>query len=194
MIRNLIIYILTIFLIFLFRQPFKTRLFLGYMYMENLTATLSLWMGESFERLGYSSMNTNSFQRFSCGNISSSSQSSDTYLNKCFGLRLQNETISFVYLSGSVLYWILVTQPCGSTPRVPSQGIRKISVPFGFSMMVPRRILSRQKLPDDDMSDDKIQRMVYLQQIKTFTANSISSLSSDNIKYVASQVKKSNRS
>ncbi|GES97160.1 hypothetical protein GLOIN_2v244665 [Rhizophagus clarus] len=173
------------------------------------TATLSLWMGESFERLGYSSMNTWELSERILSNgflveifhlhLSHrihvklwKNKYSD--LNKCFGLRLQNETISFVYLSGSVLYWILVTQPCGSTPRVPSQGIRKISVPFGFSMMVPRRILSRQKLPDDDMSDDKIQRMVYLQQIKTFTANSISSLSSDNIKYVASQVKKSNRS
>jgi len=43
------------------------------------------------------------------------------------------------------------------------------------------------------ISDDKIQRMATLQQIKTFTANSISSLSSDNIKYVASQVKKNTR-
>ena len=34
------------------------------------------------------------------------------------------------------------------------------------------------------INDDKNQRVVFIQQIKTFTANSISSLSSDNIKYV----------
>ncbi|CAB5320747.1 unnamed protein product [Rhizophagus irregularis] len=43
------------------------------------------------------------------------------------------------------------------------------------------------------ISNDKIQQMATLQRIKTFTANSISSLSSDNIKYVASQVKKNTR-
>ncbi|CAB4408136.1 unnamed protein product [Rhizophagus irregularis] len=59
------------------------------------------------------------------------------------------------------LYWILVIQLpligsdlglgkqwndlelCGSTPRGLLQGIRKILVPLGISMMVPRRILSR---------------------------------------------------
>ncbi|CAG8771398.1 8691_t:CDS:1, partial [Rhizophagus irregularis] len=30
---------------------------------------------------------------------------------------------------------------CGSTPRGLLQGIRKILVPLGISMMVPRRIL-----------------------------------------------------
>ncbi|CAJ0923817.1 12201_t:CDS:2 [Entrophospora sp. SA101] len=40
------------------------------------------------------------------------------------------------------------------------------------------------------INDDKNQRMVYIQRIKTFTASSISNLSLDNIKYVASQVRK----
>ena len=43
------------------------------------------------------------------------------------------------------------------------------------------------------ISDDKNQRVVFIQRIKTFTANSISSLSSVNIKYVASQVRKNTR-
>ena len=43
------------------------------------------------------------------------------------------------------------------------------------------------------ISDDKNQQVVFIQQIKTFTVNSISSLSSDNIKYVASQVRKNTR-
>ncbi|CAG8675552.1 654_t:CDS:1, partial [Ambispora gerdemannii] len=34
---------------------------------------------------------------------------------------------------------------------------------------------------------DKVQRMTYIQRIKTFTAPSISNLSSENIKYVALQ-------
>ena len=43
------------------------------------------------------------------------------------------------------------------------------------------------------ITDDKIQRMAYIQRIKTFTAPSISNLSSDNIKYVALQVRKNTR-
>lgn len=34
------------------------------------------------------------------------------------------------------------------------------------------------------LSDDNIQRMTYIQRIKSFTANSISNLSEDNIKYL----------
>ena len=44
------------------------------------------------------------------------------------------------------------------------------------------------------ITDDKIQRMLYIQRIKTFTAPSISNLSSDNIKYVAFQVRKNTNS
>ncbi|CAG8697907.1 11653_t:CDS:1 [Ambispora leptoticha] len=40
------------------------------------------------------------------------------------------------------------------------------------------------------ITDDKIQRVVFIQRIKTFSATSISNLSSDNIKYVASHVRK----
>ncbi|KAF0552452.1 hypothetical protein F8M41_021770 [Gigaspora margarita] len=40
---------------------------------------------------------------------------------------------------------------------------------------------------------DKVQRMTYIQRIKTFTASSISNLSSGNIKYVALQVRKNTR-
>ncbi|CAB5316695.1 unnamed protein product [Rhizophagus irregularis] len=43
------------------------------------------------------------------------------------------------------------------------------------------------------ISDDKIQRMVLIQRIKTFSATSISKLSDDDIRYVASQVKKNTR-
>lgn len=40
---------------------------------------------------------------------------------------------------------------------------------------------------------DKVQRMAYIQRIKTFTAPSISNLSLENIKYVALQVRKNTR-
>jgi hypothetical protein len=40
------------------------------------------------------------------------------------------------------------------------------------------------------ISDDKIQWMTLIQRIKTFSATSISNLSDDNIKYVATQVRK----
>ena len=43
------------------------------------------------------------------------------------------------------------------------------------------------------ISDDKNQQVVFIQRIKMFTVNSISSLSSDNIKYVAFQVRKNTR-
>ena len=43
------------------------------------------------------------------------------------------------------------------------------------------------------ISDDKNQRVVFIQRIKMFTANSISSLSLVNIKYVASQIRKNTR-
>jgi len=40
------------------------------------------------------------------------------------------------------------------------------------------------------LSDDSFQRMTYIQRIKSFSATSISNLSPENIKYVASQVRK----
>jgi hypothetical protein len=43
------------------------------------------------------------------------------------------------------------------------------------------------------ITNDKIQRMVFIQRIKSFSATSISNLSDDNIRYVASQVKKNTR-
>ena len=43
------------------------------------------------------------------------------------------------------------------------------------------------------ITNDKIQRMVFIQRIKSFSATSISNLSDDNIRYVASQVRKNTR-
>ncbi|RIA96410.1 hypothetical protein C1645_733293 [Glomus cerebriforme] len=43
------------------------------------------------------------------------------------------------------------------------------------------------------ITDDKTQRMVFIQRIKSFLATSISNLSDDNIRYVASQVRKNIR-
>jgi hypothetical protein len=44
------------------------------------------------------------------------------------------------------------------------------------------------------ITNDKIQRMVFIGRIKSFSATSISNLSDDNIKYVSSQVRKNTRS
>ena len=43
------------------------------------------------------------------------------------------------------------------------------------------------------LSNDKAQRIAYVQRIKTFTANSISNLSSDEIKFIVSHVKNNSR-
>ncbi|CAB4412950.1 unnamed protein product [Rhizophagus irregularis] len=43
------------------------------------------------------------------------------------------------------------------------------------------------------ISDDKTQRLLFIQRIKTISATSISKLSDDDIKYVASQVRKNSR-
>jgi hypothetical protein len=43
------------------------------------------------------------------------------------------------------------------------------------------------------ITNDKIQRMVFIGRIKSFSATSISNLSDDNIRYVASQVRKNTR-
>ncbi|RIA87655.1 hypothetical protein C1645_877912 [Glomus cerebriforme] len=66
-----------------------------------------------------------------------------------------------------------------------------------FEKELEKRLAHFRKTNEDHeaqkMSDDNIQRMTYIQRVKSFTANSISNLSEDNIKYIASQVRSNAR-